>query len=62
MKEEDKIQLTRDQLLNALCRMCMYPDSPEYCPERKTCTKRVEIGFAVCKNSSLRNEVAFQGY
>jgi hypothetical protein len=64
--ENTKIKLSREQLLDALCRICTDPDNPKMCcADRRDgiyCDKALRAGLLVCKNSSLENEVIFQGY
>jgi hypothetical protein len=61
-----KIKLTKEQLLDTLCKMCTHPDAPKMCCRERSegtyCAKVIKIGGEVCKKTSLENDVIFKGY
>jgi hypothetical protein len=56
---DTRLKFTREQFVEALCRVCMHPESPEYCPhirEREICDKAMRIAGLMCRKTSLENE------
>ena len=59
-----RIKLTKEQLLDALCKACMHPEKPENsCNVRREgdfCRKCIAVGRMTCEMTSLENKTIFE--
>jgi len=63
----ERLRFTNDEFINALCKMCTYPDNPDVvCVHRREdriiCRKCLSIGSNTCRQTSLENHSIFGGY
>lgn len=62
----EKLRFTKEQFLDALCKVCTYPDNPKLaCLSRQDgnrCMRCMEVARRTCKMTSLENESIFEGY
>lgn len=63
----ERLKFTKDQFINALCKICTFPENPDLvCVHRREnstiCPKCETVGSNTCKQTSLENHSIFEGY
>jgi hypothetical protein len=67
ISNSERLKFTKIQFLDALCRVCQYPENPKIACRilrdgQGPCQKCNGVAKVVCEKTSLENESIFKGY